>query len=263
VAPRPEPVAASVPEVSVPPVAPRPEPVAASVPEVSVPPVAPRPEPVAASVPEVSAPPVAPRPEPVAASVPEVSVPPVARRPEPVAAASVPEVPPRRVPPKPEPVAAVAASMPQPVSAPPVPPRPEVPAAAAPKAQPVAPASAADASQYAGMSVAQLRELTIKEPANEAVRHAVNEHLKEDRAQLIRFYRDLVSEQPNEPEHVLNLARAYVEKGSDTLAVIQYQKFIKTTPTVGACEELAATYERMGKDDLAKIIRKKAERIRG
>lgn len=78
--------------------------------------------------------------------------------------------------------------------------------------------------------------------------------------QLTTALRDRVTANPDAPIWLLLLARAFRRSSSETMAVIQYQKYIKANPTPEAYEELAQTYEELGKEDFAAMTRKKAER---
>lgn len=79
----------------------------------------------------------------------------------------------------------------------------------------------------------------------------------DDKRGCVRFFRERVSQNADEPHHVLNLARAYSKTGADTLAVIHYQKYLRILPSDWAFEELAQVYDRLGKDELAQETRAK------
>ena len=80
---------------------------------------------------------------------------------------------------------------------------------------------------------------------------------------LTTALREKSSAEPDEAVWLLLLARAFRKSGSETMAVIQYQKYIKAAPSPESYEELAQTYEEIGKDDFAAMTRKKAERAFG
>ncbi len=92
------------------------------------------------------------------------------------------------------------------------------------------------------------------------------EQLFADHADTIR---DLISRlrekagQSAEPIWLLLLARAFRKSGSETMAVIQYQKYLKVAPSAEVYEELAVTYEEIGKAEFAEMTRKKAQRAFG
>lgn len=116
---------------------------------------------------------------------------------------------------------------------------------------------AADSLSF-GSSEEAIAALTAS-PADETVSEAVFAYHHDNMRNLTSILRDKVSES-DEPVWLLLLARAFRRSGSETMAVIQYQKYIKAAPTPEAYEELAATYEELGKEDFAKMTRRKAER---
>ncbi len=108
-------------------------------------------------------------------------------------------------------------------------------------------------------SLEELITLTTKEPDNTAARQAIYAHLGDDAPRLVQVYRALATDYGEEdPYHVLNLARAYVHTGSDSLAVLQLRKYVKNEPTAEGYRELGDVYERMGKGELAQQAFKKA-----
>ena len=106
-----------------------------------------------------------------------------------------------------------------------------------------------------------LLELARRHPDNEAVRRATYRLLKDDVPGLVKIYRDLAQEDPDEPFHVLNLARAYTHTGQDSLAVLQFRKYVKLEPTSEGYRELGEVYERMGKAELASQALRRAEQL--
>ncbi len=107
--------------------------------------------------------------------------------------------------------------------------------------------------------VADLRQRVQASPADDTNHQALYALLKDDPASLVRFYKELATEFPNQALHALNLARAYVHTGSDSLAVHQYRRFLKAKPTPEAYGELAQAYQRLGKSELAATTLKKAK----
>jgi len=97
-------------------------------------------------------------------------------------------------------------------------------------------------------------------PTDEEVCEAVFEYFKPNMRTLTTALRDRATSHSDQPHWLLLLARAFRRSGSETMAVIQYQKYIKAAPTPEAYEELAQTYEEIGKEDFAKMTRRKAER---
>lgn len=202
----------------------------AAEPEKPKPAEATKPEPKAKAEPEA-----APKPEPPAEpeSTPEPE-------PEPKAEASpTPE-------PEPEPE---AQAEPEPT------PEPEPEPAPAPAPEP-APAASADSLSEDDL----LAALAADPESEESYRVAVS-HFGDDGKSMIKFFRDLVSKNKDEPTHIRNLARAYVSTDQSTLAVIQFQKYLKKVPTAEGYEELAQTYESLGKEDLARLMRKKGSKL--
>ncbi|MGE0488963.1 MAG: tetratricopeptide repeat protein [Vulcanimicrobiota bacterium] len=174
--------------------------------------------------------PEAPEPEPAPVETPEPAAEPEPEpEPAPVEAAA----------PEPEPVQAEATA-------------PEAaPAAEAPPAEEAAPAADLDA--------ATCEQRLGSDPTDTVAFEALFGALGDDKA-VVKALRDLVNKHADEPDHLLNLARGYSRTGADTMAVIQYQKYVKVKPTIQGYEELASTYERLGKEDLAALIRKKADK---
>lgn len=97
-------------------------------------------------------------------------------------------------------------------------------------------------------------------PESNEIAEAVFAHFASNMRLLTTALRDRVTANPDRPIWLLLLARAFRRSSSETMAVIQYQKYIKANPTPEAYEELAQTYEQLGKEDFATMTRKKAER---
>lgn len=241
---------------------PQPEPVSAA-PAPAETPAAP---PAAAPQPEPAAPAAADAQPPAAPPEEPVAVEPAAAA-EPPQAAPVEEAAPVAEPAPPaEPVAAAPAEPPaaDPAEAPaaPVAPAAEEPAPAEAAAPAEAPAPAAAAPAAAAVSFKnsdQALAALDATPSDESVSSAVFEFHKDNMRGLTTALRDRVSSN-DEPIWLLLLARAFRKGGSETMAVIQYQKYIKACPSPEAYEELAQTYEEIGKEDFAKMTRRKAER---
>ncbi len=97
-------------------------------------------------------------------------------------------------------------------------------------------------------------------PDDESVAEAVFQLYADSMRDLTTLLKERSNSHPEQPAWLLLLARAFRRSGSETMAVIQYQKYIKVAPSPEAYEELAQTYEELGKDDFAKMTRRKAER---
>ncbi|MCW5872679.1 MAG: hypothetical protein KIS61_35850, partial [Candidatus Eremiobacteraeota bacterium] len=107
----------------------------------------------------------------------------------------------------------------------------------------------------------ELVGLLRRYPDDERIRQAILRSFADDVPGLLKVFRELSLEAPDEPYHVLNLARAYAHTGSDSLAVLQYRKYVKIEPTSEGYRELGATYERMGKGELASQAVRRAQQL--
>lgn len=107
----------------------------------------------------------------------------------------------------------------------------------------------------------ELVSLLSRNPDHERVRQAVLRGYVDDVPGLLKVFRELSLESPDEPYHVLNLARAYAHTGSDSLAVLQYRKYVKMEPTSEGYRELGETYERMGKGELASQALRRSQQL--
>jgi tetratricopeptide (TPR) repeat protein len=107
----------------------------------------------------------------------------------------------------------------------------------------------------------ELVSLLSRFPENDKIRVAILRGFADDVPSLLKVFRELSLEAPDEPYHVLNLARAYAHTGSDSLAVLQYRKYVKMEPTSEGYRELGNTYERMGKGELASQALRRAEQL--
>ena len=97
-------------------------------------------------------------------------------------------------------------------------------------------------------------------PGDDSISEGVFAIFADSMRELTTALKDRSNTYPDEPAWLLLLARAFRRSGSETMAVIQYQKYIKAAPSPEAYEELAQTYEDLGKEDFAKMTRRKAER---
>ncbi|MBS2034052.1 tetratricopeptide repeat protein [bacterium] len=107
----------------------------------------------------------------------------------------------------------------------------------------------------------QLVSMLSRFPEDGRIRLAILRSFSDDIPGLLKVFRELSLEAPDEPYHVLNLARAYAHTGSDSLAVLQYRKYVKMEPTSEGYRELGQTYERMGKSELASQAMRRAEQL--
>jgi len=194
----------------------------------------------------------APLPEPEPVPVAEAPVP----EPEAVAAEAAPARPARAVKPP---------SAPTPAAAPEAP--PEAPPPEPEEAAPAEPAKPAAVGEDPGPPPAGDLEALVEycknlagvKPTDAATRHRIFELLGEDRVRLQGLYRKLTQEFPDEPYHILNLARAYVASGQDNIALVHLRKYQAVAQTAEVYQELAGVYSRLGKEDMAAKALKTAE----
>lgn len=219
----------------------------------------------APSAPTQAAPPVASITPPVApAATQHITAEPTAA-PEPVTPAAAPE------PTAPTPTATPAAPAPtsEAPEAAPQPPSeaaavaPTVEATAAESEAPVA-TTAPEETEATSEAMFDNKEEAIETldaaPDDDSVAEAVFQLYADSMRDLTTLLKERSNSHPEQPAWLLLLARAFRRSGSETMAVIQYQKYIKVAPSPEAYEELAQTYEELGKDDFAKMTRRKAER---
>jgi hypothetical protein len=196
-----------------------------------------------------------PLPEPVAsveeaAPVPELPLPEaasagsqtVASAPEPVASGPEPE-------PEPE-----VASAPEPVVAEPEP----EPVVA--ELEPEVAESAEDSGESLNLTRDELLELLQAEPRDESGHRAVKTSMP-DPKDRINFFRDLVRLDKDQIYHSLALARAYREADQTKVAVVHYQKYLRSEKDPVAQLELADAYDELGKTNLSVAARKAAEQM--
>lgn len=110
-------------------------------------------------------------------------------------------------------------------------------------------------------SAEELVQLIARYPDEPAVRSALFRAYSDDTTSLLKIFRELCQDDPDEPYHVLNLARAYAHTGSDSLAVLQYRKYVKMEATSEGYAELGEVYERMGKAELASQAKRRAQQL--
>lgn len=109
-------------------------------------------------------------------------------------------------------------------------------------------------------NIDELVPILARYPDESKVRKAVYHCLADDVPALLKVFRELTQEDSGEPYHVLNLARAYAHTGSESLAVLQYRKYVKMEATSEGYRELGEIYERMGKSELAsQALRRSAQ----
>jgi tetratricopeptide (TPR) repeat protein len=250
-----------------------PPPVSATMPTTPPPPVAaPTPAPVAAPVvspaaaeapsPAVPVAPAAPPAQPpvvVAGAQPAAPAAAAVVTPASPAAAPPAAAPPTAAPPAAAPAAAApAAAAPAAAAAAPA---PELPKPAPVQPKPALPAASQTAS--AGIvfdSKEEAIETLEAAPDDDSVAEGVFAIYADSMRDLTTLLKERSNSAPEQPAWLLLLARAFRRSGSETMAVIQYQKYIKVAPSPEAYEELAQTYEELGKEDFAKMTRRKAER---
>lgn len=110
--------------------------------------------------------------------------------------------------------------------------------------------------------VATLTALIAQHPRNKDVRVRLYHAYADDMAGLVKLFRDLVQENPDEPYHVLNLGRAFAHSGSDSMAILQLRKYTKLESTSEGFWELGDTYDRMDKKELAQQAKARAEELK-
>ena len=104
----------------------------------------------------------------------------------------------------------------------------------------------------------ELTELLLQDARSDSSRKAVEASLAEPK-ERINFFRDLVKADKKEPYHSLSLARAYREADQTKVAVVHYQKYLRSEKDPQAYLELADAYDELGKANLSASARKAAE----
>ena len=106
----------------------------------------------------------------------------------------------------------------------------------------------------------ELLELLQAEPKDESGHRAVKIAFP-DPKDRINFYRDLVRADADQPAHSLALARAYKDADQTKVAVVHYQKYLRSDKDRKVYLELADAYDELGKSNLSVSARKAAETL--
>ena len=158
-------------------------------------------------------------------------------------------------------VTAEAAPPEVPVEEPPVetPPEEAAPAVVEPvSAPPTVEEVPEDSGETLNLTRDELLELLQAEPRDESGHRAVRTSIP-DGKDRINFYRDLVRLDATQIYHSLSLARAYREADQTKVAVVHYQKYLRSEKDGPAYLELADAYDELGKSNLSVSARKAAE----
>lgn len=110
----------------------------------------------------------------------------------------------------------------------------------------------------AAMSREDLVDLLRDDPKDPTAHEAVKVAMPEPKDR-ISFYRDLVKADRDQPYHSLSLARAYREADQTKVAVVHYQKYLRSEKDGEAYAELADAYDELGKGNLSASARKASE----
>lgn len=137
--------------------------------------------------------------------------------------------------------------------------------AEAPAETPAAPAEPEDlpeeeSGESLNLTRDELLELLQAEPRDVPGHRSVKTAFP-DAKDRINFYRDLVRLDASQVYHSLSLARAYREADQTKVAVVHYQKFLRSEKDAPAYLELADAYDELGKTNLSVSARKAAELI--
>lgn len=132
-----------------------------------------------------------------------------------------------------------------------------------PEPEPISAASveepeAEDSGESLNLTRDELLELLQAEPRDESSHRAVKVAMP-DPKDRINFYRDLVRIDKDQIYHSLALARAYREADQTKVAVVHYQKYLRSEKDAPAQLELADAYDELGKSNLSVAARKAAE----
>jgi hypothetical protein len=106
----------------------------------------------------------------------------------------------------------------------------------------------------------ELLELLQAEPRDESGHRAVKTMMP-DPKDRINFFRDLVRIDKDQIYHSLALARAYRDADQTKVAVVHYQKYLRSEKDAQAQLELADAYDELGKSNLSVAARKAAEQM--
>lgn len=104
----------------------------------------------------------------------------------------------------------------------------------------------------------ELLKLLQDDPRGSASHRAVQASLTNPKDR-ISFYRELVGVDKDEAYHSLSLGRAYREAQQTKVAVVHYQKYLRSEKDAAAYLELAEAYDELGKANLSISARKTAE----
>lgn len=154
----------------------------------------------------------------------------------------------------------------EPAPEPPVEATPVAPSPTPPAPEPVIEAvfeePPATADVPTNLSMDELTQLVTSDPRSEATQKIVEANLTEAK-ERINFFRELVKVEKDEPYHSLSLARAYRAADQTKVAVVHYQKYLRTEKDAQAYLELADAYDELGKSNLSASARKAAEACSG
>ncbi len=115
-----------------------------------------------------------------------------------------------------------------------------------------------ESSEVLNLTKDELLELLQAEPKDESGHRAVKTAFP-DPKDRINFYRDLVRIDAEQPVHSLSLARAYKDAVQTKVAVVHYQKYLRSEKDRDVYLELAESYDELGKSNLGVSARKAAE----
>jgi hypothetical protein len=115
-------------------------------------------------------------------------------------------------------------------------------------------------------AIAKLKEILTENPKRTAAHRAAYKKFgdKANARKLIDLYRDLQKQNPDSPEFLLYLARAYCHVGKDTLAVVQFRKLLSSDPQPEVYLDLTRAYRRLKKmGDAVKTVDQALEAMPG
>lgn len=118
-----------------------------------------------------------------------------------------------------------------------------------------------DSGEGLNLTKDELLELLQAEPKDVSGHRAVKSAFP-DAKDRINFYRDLVRLDPDQPSHSLALARAYKDADQTKVAVVHYQKYLRSEKDRQVYLELADAYDELGKTNLSVSARKAAELLK-
>jgi len=126
----------------------------------------------------------------------------------------------------------------------------------------------ADLAQEAAGKVEGPRELSelldalSANPGDEALLQQAFEAGKGRDEELLAYFRALTRDNASESLHIRNFARLYLHLGKPILAVVQYQKFLVTSPSEEGYLELANIYTGLKRERNAAEAMRKAEELK-